>query len=186
MFLSKIWKRPWQNNDKSPIRKELQIIYGWASIRVPVYQRCPYVYVFRLRAVPNGDAIPNAVRRGRELRQFVCENLLWETTSLPNSAANRELLRYWDEIIPAPARLPTHRLELGILRKQSGIPRSPFFDEYFCFLSFSGKDSDRVARRIAGFLSSQMEDTQGFQGEALKNSRAYWLAAILAAWKQFG
>jgi hypothetical protein len=95
-------------------------------------------------------------------------------------------MRLWDQVIPSASRLATHRLELGILRKRSGLPRSAFFVEYFCFLSFDGKDSDRVAIQIAGFLASQLEDSRVFDGEALANSKAYWLAGILAAWKEFG
>ena len=181
------WKKLWENTEEvEPPLKEIYLIYGWASLKIPALNKCPYVYVFRIQALPNGDAFPSAVRRGRSLRRFICENLLWEVPPGTFNGPNEELIRVWDQIIPSPSRLPTHRLEMGILRKGSGVPRSPFFDEYFCFLSYSGKDSDKVAIRIAGFLASQLEDTQGFEGEALKNSRAYWLAAVFAAWKRFG
>ena len=186
MHFWKRWKKPWQNSSSTPIRKELDLIYGWVSLFIPAHQRCPYVYVFRITPLPNGGAIPNGVTRGRSLRRFVHENLFWEAATFSKSPSNQELVRCWDEIIPSVARLPTHRLEMGILRKNSGLPRSAFFVEYFCFLPLNGTSSDRVAVRIAGFLASQLEDTQGFQGEALKNSRAYWLAAVLAAWKRLG
>lgn len=183
MRLWKDFKKTWQNKAK-PSRKEFHLIYGWASLYIPSNQRCPYVYVFRITPLPSGDALPRGVTRGQSLRRFIHENLLWEAASFSESATNQELIRCWDEIIPSATRLPTHRLEMGILRKNSGIPRSPFFTEYFCFLPFDGRASDKVAVRIAGFLASQLEDTQGFQGEALKSSKAYWLAAILAGWRR--
>ncbi len=180
----KKWRKRWQNRSKSDC-KEFDSIYGWVSPKVPVGQRCPYVYVFRIKPIPNGDAIPNGVERGRELRSFVHKNVLWKTQLGDRlDTVGQDLISDWDKIIPSAARLPTHRLEMGIMRKNSGIPRSSFFDEYFCFLPVSGRDSDKVAIRIAGFLALQLKESKNFDGEALKSSKIYWLVAILAAWKR--
>ena len=184
MSFVKRWKHLWKNTKKKSTQKELYLIYGWASLRVPKGNRCPYVYIFQINTVPNGNAIPIAVNKGRLFRRFVHEHLLWEVPPGTEYGPNTELIRDYDEIIPSAARLPTHRLEMGILRKESGIPRSPFFVEYFCFLPFNGKDSNRVAIRTAGFLASQLEDARVFEGEALKGSKAYWSAAIMAAWRR--
>lgn len=180
----KRWRRPWKNKSKSKC-KELYPIYGWVSPKVPVSQRCPYVYVFRIKPVSNGDAIPHGFERGRILRGFVHQNVLWKTqlgSGIDTVGSN--LIHDWDQIIPSAARLPTHRLEMGILRKGSKIPRSPFFDEYFCFLPLYGGDSDKAAIRIAGFLTLRLKESKNFDGEALKLSKVYWLAAILVAWKR--
>ena len=180
----KLWRRPWQNR-ANLIRKELYFLYGWVPRKVPFSKQCPYVVVFKINLQPNGDAIPNGFAKGKLLRKFVHENVLWK--SEPNDrldTVSQNLVQDWDQIIPSISRLPTHRLEMGIMRKKSGVPRSPFFDEYFCFLPMNGQDSDKAAIRIAGFLSSRLQDANDFQGEALKTSKVYWLVAILVAWKR--
>ena len=184
MKLLRKWRKQWQNRGESD-RKELFPIYGWVSPKVPYERMSSYVYVFKIKPVSNGDALPNGVERGRSLRKFVHQNVLWKTQlgdSLDTVGSN--LIHDWDQIIPTAARLPTHRLEMGILRKGSNVPRSPFFDEYFCFLPMDGRDSDRAAIRIAGFLALRLKESRDFDGEALKLSRVYWLAAILVAWKR--
>lgn len=184
MKLLKGWRNRWQNNG-GPDRKELYPLYGWVSPKVRFNPVSSYVYVFKIKPASNGDALPHGVSRGRSLRAFVHQNVLWKSQlgdSIDPVGSN--LIHDWDQIIPTAARLPTHRLEMGILRKGSKVPRSPFFDEYFCFLPMDGSDSDRAAIRIAGFLALRLKESKNFDGEALKLSRVYWLAAILVAWKR--
>lgn len=182
----RFFKRLRNSRDTEKRPKELILIYGWASLYVPRYKRCPYVYIWKIVPQPNGNAIPTGFSEGRRLRRFVQENLLWQIASDPQPPLNQTLLDRWNQIIPSPARLPTHRVEMGILRKGSGIPRSPFFVEYFCFLPYNGRDSNKVATRIAGVLANRVEELGNYDGEALDKNRAYWLAAVLCAWKEFG
>jgi hypothetical protein len=181
----RFFKRSRRKRDNEEI-KEFSRIYGWASPYVPRYKRCPYVYVWKIIPQPNGNAIPAGFSQGGRTRRFIHKNLLWEASSNPQSPLNQALLDRWNQILPSASRLPTHLVEMGILRKGSGIPRSPFFIEYFCFTPYNGKDSNKVAIRIAGFLSDRVEELGNYDGEALDDSRAYWLAAVLCAWSKFG
>ena len=188
MGFLKRWRKPWQNKrdcNSNTNRKEYHLIYGWVSLKIPASQRCPYVYVFRIVPIPNGNAIPSGFAKGRVLHEFVHKNLLWNNSPYSRlDRANQDLIRAWDQIIPSAARLPTHRVEMGIVRKGNNAPRSIFFRESFCFLTLDGKDPDKAAIRIAGFLTTRLNEVKSFQGEALDRNKAYWLAAILAAWRR--
>ena len=178
------WRRSWHNKANAK-RKEFNLIYGWAALRVPQNQRCPYVYVFKIVTLSNGDSIPIGVTRGRELRKFVHQNVLWKSDlDRCYDTVGQDLIPLWDQIIPSASRLPTHRLEMGVMLKNSDIPRSSFFNEYFCFLPLNGKDSNRAAIKIAGFLSHRLKETGDFNGGALNGGKTYWLIAIMSAWKQ--
>ena len=186
MEFLKRWRRSWHNKANAS-RKELYLIYGWASLKVTAQNRCAYVNIFKIVPIGGGDAIPNGVLRGRSLRIFVHQYVLWK--SAPDDWDNtvgQNLIYDWDQIIPSPTRLPTHRLEMGLMQKGSSLPRSPFFDEYFCFLPLNGGDSNKVAIKIATFLSSRLKETGNFRGEALPASKTYWLISILSAWRQLG
>lgn len=178
-WLVRFWKRD------PPPPKEFKIVYGWASPKVAKLLNCPYIYVFKLTTV-DGAAVRSGLRRGIQSRGYVFSKLLFKSSSNGGGEIDGEIANIWNEIIPSNRRPPTHRVELGILRKGSGIPRSPLFSEYFCFTPLNGKTSDQVAIQIAGFVASELECVQSFDGERIGDNRAYWMLCIYAAWKEFG
>jgi len=186
MNFLKLWRRSWHGK-ASANRKELIVIYAWISLKTLPNKRCPYAYVFKIVPISNGDSIPIGFERGRELRRFVHAHVLWKDgLDYCMDTMGQNVVPLWDQIIPSTSRLPTHRLELGLMRKGSKIPRSPFFNEYFCFLPLDGGDSNGSAIRIGGFLASRLKEINNFDGDALISGKAYWLSAIMAAWKQLG
>lgn len=172
--------------DSAGVPKEFRLLYGWANPAVPNLLNTPYVYVFTIQPIAP-SALAKAPGRGRAMRQIVLAELLCADSFGGVDANNQDRLDIWDEIIPSQSRPATHRVELGILRKKSGIPRSAFFSDYFCFAPMTnGKTSDRVAIQIAGFLAKQLEEAQVFDGAAIGNNKTYWLMCVFAAWKEFG
>lgn len=178
-WLVKFWKR------EAIPPKEFRILYGWASPKIPNLASAPYIYVFKITCL-DGNAIDAGLRSGARLRKYVLKNLVFPTASGGIGATCRENIGIWNEIIPSSKRHPTHRIELGVLRKKSGIPRSALFSEYFCFTPINNKTSDRVAIQIAGFVASELEKVQSFDGARIRDNRAYWLLCVFSAWKQFG
>lgn len=176
------WILRWKDAKKSPPKKKaFELIYGWANPRVDALSPCPYAYVFKV----SPSYTQNGLRSGRRIRRTVFSQIIMPNSFRRVSDANKMAADIWDEIIPSIARTATHRIEIGILRKGSGVPRSPFFSEYFCFDS-KIKTSDRVAIQIAGFLADQLEEAKVFEGAAIGERQTYWLLCIYAGWKQFG
>jgi hypothetical protein len=164
--------------------KAVQLIYGWASPQIPAHQNSPYVYVFRVSPIADTRIAYRSAQKSESLRRFIRKHLDLQDSSVDEFERGKEFGRLWNAIIPSDSRPATHRIELGILRKGSGIGRSAFFVEYFCFapITVDGRDADTAAIRIAGFLASQLKDSRVFDGGALTSSKAHWLFAIQAAW----
>jgi hypothetical protein len=172
--------------DSAAKPKEFRLLYGWASPKVANLLNTPYVYAFTISTIAP-EAQSRGLRSGRKMRRIVLSELVRPDSLGGFDSANQIRLDIWDEIIPSQNRPATHRIELGILRKKSGIPRSAFFGDYFCFTPIGNqKSSDRVAIQIAGFLARQLEEAQVFDGAAIGDNRTYWLMCIFAAWKEFG
>lgn len=172
--------------DSAGVPKEFRLLYGWANPAVPNLLNTPYVYVFSIQPIAP-SALANGLRKGRKMRGVVLSEFICATSCGDFDADTQQRLDIWDEIIPSQSRPPTHRVELGILRKKSGIPRSAFFSDYFCFAPITnGKTSDRIAIQIAGFLAKQLEEAQVFNGAAIGDNKTYWLMCVFAAWKEFG
>ena len=171
---------------KAAPSKAVQLIYGWASPQIPTHQNSPYVYVFRVSPIADSRIAARSAQKSESLRRFIRKHLDLQDASIGEFERGKEFGRIWNAIIPSVSRPATHRIELGILRKGSGIARSAFFVEYFCFAptTINGRDADTAAIRIAGFLASQLKDSRVFDGGALANSKAYWLFAVLAAWNR--
>lgn len=172
----------WGNQKESPPKKKpFELIYGWASPIAAALSPCPYTYVFKISPVYSESGL----RSGGRVRRTVFSQIIMPNSFRRVSDANKMAADIWDEIIVSESRPATHRIEIGILRKGSGVPRSPFFSEYFCFES-KIKTSDRVAIQIAGFLADQLEEAKVFEGAAIGENQTYWLLCIYAGWKQFG
>jgi hypothetical protein len=185
-FLQIILRWGWTKNSKATSAKEFRLLYGWANPAVPPYQQCPYVYLWKI--TPTASlAITKGIQKGAKMRETVLEELIFEGPLDRLDCGYKNPLGAWNEIIPTGRRTPTHRIELGILRKKSGIPRSAFFSEYFCFTPIgTAKTSDQIAIQVAGFLASQLKEVKVFDGVAIGGHKSYWLMCVYAAWKQFG
>jgi hypothetical protein len=179
------WRLKWGKSEKVPDSKKkgFELIYGWASPQKIALSPCPYVYIFKVS--PQYSVY--GLRSGRRTRRIVLSQFFSKDSYRRINDPNKAAVDIWDEIIPSEQRLATHRIEIGILRKGSGVPRSPFFSEYFCFESVGiNKTSDRIAIQIAGFLADQLEECGVFEGAAIADNQTYWLLCIYAAWKRFG
>lgn len=177
----------WGKSRKVPDikKKSFKLIYGWASPQIAALSPCPYIYVFSI--LPSSRYVENGLRSGRRTRRIVFSEVILPNSYRRQSDANKMAADIWNEIIPSELRPATHRIEIGILRKGSSIPRSPFFSEYFCFSAIkSGKSSDRIVVQIAGFVADQLEECKVFDGAAIEGNKTYWLMVIYAGWKQFG
>jgi hypothetical protein len=185
MKFSRSWLK-WGKSKKVPDSKKkgFDLIYGWASPQKAALSPCPYVYIFKITSPHYSEA---GLRSGRRTRRAVFSQLFSENSYRRIDDPNKVAADIWDEIIPSEHRPATHRIEIGILRKGSGVPRSPFFSEYFCFKA-SGihKSSDRVAVQIAGFVADQLEECDIFDGAAIGGNPMYWRLCIYAAWKRYG
>lgn len=155
-----------------------KVIYRWTSHLPSVLS--PYTYVFKVSPAYSGYGLAS----GRRVRKTIFSQLYGKNSFVyPSEVANAAGI--WDEILPSETRPATHRIEIGVLRKGSGIPRSPFFLEYFCF-DTKIKSSDRIAYQIAGFLADQLDESECFDGAAIEETQqTYWLLCIYAGWKQF-
>lgn len=178
----------WSRRGKKSTAKRFKLIYAWANPEIPKYNNAPYVYVFKVTAIGSeSESIQsNAIERSRSVRRFVQQYIIGQDSQRTSDLADSQRSSIWAEIIPSRQRPATHRVELGILRKESGIPRSQFFSEYFCFAPLNNKSSDRVAVQIAGFVASQLEDARVFDGAAIERNRAYWMLCIMAGWRLYG
>lgn len=186
MKLLRSWLK-WGKSEKVPDikKKGFKLIYGWASPQKPALSPCPYTYVFTV--LPIQPYIENGLRSGTRTRRIVFSQIIMPNSYRRVNDASKGAADIWGEIIPSQSRPPTHRIEIGILRKGSGVPRSAFFSEYFCFAAINNqKASDRIAIQIAGFLADQLEECDVFEGAAIGGNKTYWLLCIYAAWKRFG
>ena len=177
----------WEKSRKVPDikRKDFKLVYGWASPQIAALSPCPYIYVFSIS--PSSRYAKNGLRSGRRTRQIVFSEVILPNSYRRQSDANKMAADIWNEIIPSDSRAATHRFEIGILRKGSETPRSPFFSEYFCFSAInSRKASDRIAIQIAGFVADQLEECKVFDGAAIEGNKTYWLMVVYAGWKFFG
>lgn len=175
-FLRSILK--WKSSEKIAPKQAEKVIYRWTSALPPILS--PYTYVVKVPPAYRDRSIGSA----RRVRSVIFPQLYGK-----NSFVYADQLDYaasvWNEIIPSTERPATHRIEIGLLRKGSGSPKSPFFIEYFCFDTMH-KSSDRIAIQIAGFVAEQLDEAEEFDGAAIKETQqTYWLLCIYAGWKEF-
>ena len=175
-FLRSILK--WKHSKEITPKQAEKVIYRWTSA-LPL-TLSPYTYVVKIFPTHPDRSLGSA----RRVRAVIFPQLYGE-----NSFVYADQLDYaasiWNEIIPSTERPATHRIEIGVLRKNGGTLRSPFFVEYFCF-STQFKSSDRIAIQIAGFLAEQLDEVGVFEGAAIgQRQQTYWLLCVYAGWKQF-
>lgn len=175
-FLRSILK--WKSSEKITPKQSEKVIYRWTSA-LPL-ALSPYNYVVKISPTYPDRSIGSA----RRVRKIIFPQLYSK-----NSFVYADQLDYaadlWNEIIPSTTRPATHRIEIGVLRKDSAALRSPFFVEYFCF-DTQFKSSDRIAIQIAGFVAEQLDEVGVFEGAAIgERQQTYWLLCVYAGWKQF-